>query len=69
MTKGTALMLQTSMGFLLTMVTIQAVPVAVDASGWPWAFSFLALGPAAGIASIRRLVRARSIPSPAEREA
>lgn len=62
---GTALMLQTSLGFLVTMVTIQAVPLAVDAVGWRWAFVFLALGPAAGIASIRRLSRLRAIPSPA----
>jgi MFS family permease len=54
---GTALTLQTSMGFLLTMVTIQAVPLLVDAFGWPWAFPLLALGPAAGIASIQRLRR------------
>lgn len=52
---GTALMLQTSMGFLLTMVTIQAVPMMVDLVGWRWAFAFLALGPAVGIGSIRRL--------------
>jgi MFS family permease len=52
---GTALMLQTSMGFLLTMVTIQAVPAMVDVVEWRWAFAFLALGPAAGIWSIRRL--------------
>ena len=64
---GTALMLQTSLGFLLTMVTIQAVPLAVDAVGWTWAFAFLALGPAAGIASIRRLGRLRTVPSPAAR--
>ena len=56
-TVGTALTLQTSMGFLLTMATIQGVPVMVDAFGWPWAFPLLALGPAAGIASIRRLAR------------
>jgi MFS family permease len=56
---GTALTLQTSMGFLLTMVTIQTVPHIVDAFGWPWAFPLLALGPAAGIASIRRLQRPR----------
>jgi len=54
---GTALTLQTSMGFLLTMVTIQAVPWLVDAFGWPWAFPILALGPAAGITSIQRLRR------------
>jgi sugar phosphate permease len=52
---GTALMLQTSLGFLLTMVTIQAVPIVVDAVDWRWAFAFLALGPAVGIGSIRRL--------------
>lgn len=60
---GTALMLQTSLGFLLTMVTIQALPVTVDVLEWRWAFAFLALGPAAGIASIRRLVRIRSLDS------
>jgi hypothetical protein len=48
-------MLQTSLGFLLTMVTIQAVPPLVEAIDWRWAFAFLALGPAAGIGSIRRL--------------
>jgi MFS family permease len=52
---GTALTLQTSLGFLLTMVTIQLVPVLVECVGWPLAFPVLALGPAAGIASIRRL--------------
>ena len=54
---GTALMLQTSLGFLLTMVTIQAVPAIVSALGWQWAFAFLALGPAAGICSILLLER------------
>ena len=58
---GTALMLQTSLGFLLTMVTIQTVPVAVAAVEWRWAFAMLALGPVAGIMSIRRLVRERAL--------
>jgi MFS family permease len=52
---GTALTLQTSMGFLLAMATIQGIPHVVDAVGWPLAFPILALGPAAGITSIRRL--------------
>jgi len=52
---GTALMLQTSMGFLLAMATIQGIPHVVDAFGWPLAFPVLALGPVVGIASIRRL--------------
>lgn len=60
---GTALMLQTSMGFLLTMVTIQAIPPLVDALDWRWAFALLALGPAAGIGSIRRLATVQAIHS------
>ena len=52
---GTALTLQTSLGFLLTMVTIQLIPALVELVGWPFAFPALALGPAAGIAAIRRL--------------
>jgi MFS family permease len=58
-TVGTALMLQTSLGFLLTMVTIQAVPVAVELLSWRWGFAFLALGPAVGIAAIGRLTAGR----------
>jgi MFS family permease len=52
---GTALTLQTSIGFLLTTVTIQLVPVVVGVVGWRYAFPMLALGPALGIAAIRRL--------------
>jgi len=54
---GTALTLQTSLGFLLTTVTIQLVPLLAESSGWRWAFAALALGPALGIAAIRRLDR------------
>jgi MFS family permease len=53
---GTALTVQTSVGFLLTMVSIQLIPPIVSAVGWRWAFAMLALGPALGIAAIRRLV-------------
>ncbi|MEM7415738.1 MAG: MFS transporter [Gemmatimonadota bacterium] len=60
---GTALMLQTSMGFSLTMVTIQAIPLLVDLVAWRWAFAALALGPAFGILSIRRLGAARAVAS------
>ena len=56
---GTALTVQTSLGFLLTMVSIQLVPPLVGIVGWRWAFPMLALGPAAGIAAIRRLARTR----------
>ena len=53
---GTALTLQTSLGFLLTAGVIQLVPLLEARVGWPWAFTILALGPVVGIASIRRLV-------------
>lgn len=52
---GTALTLQVSLGFLLTTVTIQLVPMLAERIGWQWAFVVLALGPTVGIAAIRRL--------------
>jgi MFS family permease len=54
---GTALTVQTSMGFLLTMVSIQLIPPLVSAIGWQWVFPVLAIGPALGIVAIRVLVR------------
>jgi MFS family permease len=54
---GTALTLQTSLGFLLTLLTIRIVPLAVDVLGWRWSFAILALGPAFGIRSMLRLRR------------
>lgn len=56
---GTALTVQTSLGFLLTTFTIQAVPPVVRAAGWSLAFPMLALGPVMGIWSISALVRDR----------
>jgi MFS family permease len=52
---GTALTLQTSIGFLLTTITIQLVPLVAGVIGWRYAFPILAVGPALGIAAIRRL--------------
>ena len=54
---GTALTLQTSLGYLVSMSTIHAVPAIVAGPGWPWAFCALAIGPALGIVAIRRFVR------------
>ncbi len=45
---GTQLTTQTSMGFLLTLATIQLVPMMAGWVGWRWAFAFLAAGPAFG---------------------
>jgi MFS family permease len=54
---GTALTLQTSLGFLLTLVTIRMVPALERLLTWRWAFTVLALGPAAGILAMLRLRR------------
>lgn len=59
---GTALTLQTAIGFLLTTVSIQLIPVVVDLVGWRWAFAPLAIGPALGTLSMLRL---RGLPAAA----
>ena len=56
---GTALTVQTSLGFLLTMTTIQGIPFIAARTGWQWAFAVLALGPLVGIFAVRRLVALR----------
>lgn len=52
---GTALTLQTCLGFLLTMITIEALPRLADAVGWQWAFWLLTPGPILGAAAMARL--------------
>jgi len=52
---GTALTLQTSLGFLLTLVTIRLIPPLERWVGWEWAFAFLALGPAVGVWAMNTL--------------
>jgi MFS family permease len=45
---GTALTAQTGIGFLLTVVPIQLVPIVADLIGWHYAFLILAPGPLLG---------------------
>lgn len=52
---GTALTIQTAMGFLLTLFSIQLVPVFIAVQGWSLAFVTLALGPALGVWAMLRL--------------
>jgi hypothetical protein len=52
---GTMLTVQTSVGFLITLVTIHLIPVFVDALTWRWALAPLAIGPALGILAMARL--------------
>ncbi|MDX1576736.1 MAG: MFS transporter, partial [Kiloniellales bacterium] len=54
---GTMLTIQTSMGFLLTLITIHLVPGLVTAFGWSYAFVFLAIGPYVGVLAMWRLRR------------
>jgi MFS family permease len=53
--RGTALTLQTAVGFLLTLVTIKGVPLIAEALSWRWAFPILAIGPVFGVMAMRRL--------------
>ena len=52
---GTALTVQTSLGFLLTLVTIWAVPWFLEILDWRYAFMPLVAGPLFGIWSMWRL--------------
>lgn len=56
---GTTLTLQTCLGFLLTFFIIQFLPYVVEQVSWVYAFTFLALGPVAGVVFMWRL---RSLP-------
>lgn len=52
---GTALTLQTCLGFLLTMLTIELLPRLAGAVGWQYAALLLVPGPLLGIAAMRPL--------------
>jgi len=52
---GTALTLQTCLGFLLTTISMRWLPSIAETWGWQWAFLLLVPGPIAGLAAMRRL--------------
>jgi len=52
---GTALTLQTCLGFLLTIVTIELLPRLATAIGWRWASLLLVPGPVLGVIAMRGL--------------
>jgi MFS family permease len=61
---GSALTLQTAVGFLLTVGSIQVTPIIADAVGWQWAFAPLVVGPLVGTAAmlwLRRLPEAAAL--------
>jgi MFS family permease len=53
--RGTMLTIQTSVGFLITLVSIQAMPYVVRWVGWSTAFALLAIGPFLGTIAMLRL--------------
>jgi MFS family permease len=52
---GTALTIQTCVGFALTVASIWMIPVIVSWVGWRWAFAALGMGPFLGLAAMGRL--------------
>ncbi|HEX3191360.1 MAG TPA: MFS transporter [Streptosporangiaceae bacterium] len=63
---GTALTTQTAIGFLLTIVTIQLIPLTAAVTGWRYAFLALAAGPMTALpalAALNRQTRPNGLPS------
>jgi len=60
---GTALTMQTCVGFLLTTISIELIPYFVRAVGWRYAFAALAPGPLLGVLAMMRL---RALPEAAK---
>lgn len=54
---GTALTIQTCLGFLLTIVTIEGLPRIAAVVGWRWAALILVPGPLVGIWAMRGFLR------------
>lgn len=64
---GTALTLQTMLGFLLTVVSLHVVGAIGANYGWRWAAASMAIGPALGVIAMLRLARLYAAPSSAPR--
>lgn len=56
---GTALTVQTCLGFLLTMVSIRMVSSAAAWVGWQWAFLIILPGPVLGVLAMLPMMRPR----------
>ena len=52
---GTALTMQTCLGFLITTISIELIPYFVKLVGWQYAFALLAPGPLVGVLAMLRL--------------
>jgi MFS family permease len=56
---GTALTVQTCLGFLLTMVSIRLTSAAAEWAGWQWAFLIILPGPILGVQAMLALMKPR----------
>ena len=56
---GTALTVQTCLGFLLTMLSIRLVSSAAALAGWQWAFVIVLPGPIFGVQAMTLMMRGR----------
>ena len=56
---GTALTVQTCLGFLLTMVSIRLTSAAAEWVGWQWAFLLILPGPILGVQAMVALMKPR----------
>lgn len=64
---GTALTLQTCLGFLLTMVTIEYLPRVAEITSWRWASLLLVPGPLLGAWAMWKLIPGSRLPDPGSR--
>jgi MFS family permease len=55
---GSLLTLQTALGFLLTVLTVEMAPVVAASLGWPVLLAGLAIGPFLGVLALRPLAKA-----------
>src|SRR5215469_10427376 len=53
---GTALTIQTALGFMLTAISIRAMASIAGGAGWRWALASMAVGPLLGIWAMSRLL-------------
>jgi MFS family permease len=60
---GTALTVETCLGYLLTMVSIRLMPAVAGTAGWQWVFLALVPGPILGAVAMARL---RALPQAEE---
>lgn len=60
---GTALTFQIAVGFLISVISINLIPVLASSFGWKWVFTVLSIGPFFGVISMIKLNRWRGVNS------